>query len=297
MYIRPRWIVLLLVLSCAACSGLEQKQWYQKTRDVTTTTIRKVSGATGKAAKRMQDYLSRKEVLEKFYDAGEHSEEAVLTVLHGAGIGKTKAVANKAAKTPKGGVGTTQKGGSGSEGVGETETKVAANQFPGNYSGSYRWPLDAGIVSSEYGARWGKMHKGLDIAADVGEPVYAAATGEVIYAGNGMRGYGNVVVVRHDDRVTSLYAHNSELKVKVGQRVTQGKLIALLGNTGHSTGPHVHFEIRNGESAVNPRTLLPASMNAIVLPESLMLDRNQLFASVLPATLDSRRDETSVAPR
>jgi murein DD-endopeptidase MepM/ murein hydrolase activator NlpD len=130
---------------------------------------------------------------------------------------------------------------------------------PDHYAGKYRWPLDAGIISSEYGQRWGKMHKGLDIAADSGEPVYAVAAGEVIYAGDGLRGYGNVVILKHDDTITSLYAHNSQLKVKPGDAVKQGDLIALLGSTGHSTGPHVHFEFRQGDIAVNPHALLPKS--------------------------------------
>jgi murein DD-endopeptidase MepM/ murein hydrolase activator NlpD len=134
-----------------------------------------------------------------------------------------------------------------------------------------QWPLEAGVVSSEFGERWGKMHKGIDIAADVGEPVYAMAAGEVIYAGNGMRGYGNVVVIRHDRMRTSLYAHNSELKVKQGDQVTQGSLVALLGSTGHSTGPHVHFEIRDGDTPLNPRSVLPASKLAqrLGVPELL----------------------------
>jgi murein DD-endopeptidase MepM/ murein hydrolase activator NlpD len=130
---------------------------------------------------------------------------------------------------------------------------------PEQYAGSLRWPLDAYIVSSEFGDRWGKLHKGMDMAADVGEPVYAIADGEVIYAGDGLRGYGNVVILRHDRKTSSLYAHNSELKVKQGDHVAQGTLIALLGSTGHSTGPHVHFEIRDGDTAVNPRTVLPKS--------------------------------------
>jgi murein DD-endopeptidase MepM/ murein hydrolase activator NlpD len=131
--------------------------------------------------------------------------------------------------------------------------------MPEQYTGNYRWPLEAGIISSEYGERWGKVHKGIDIAADSGEPVYAVAAGEVIYAGDGLRGYGNVVILRHDNRLTSLYAHNTELKVKAGDEVKQGDLIALLGSTGHSTGPHVHFEFREGDVAVNPHTLLPNS--------------------------------------
>jgi murein DD-endopeptidase MepM/ murein hydrolase activator NlpD len=277
-------ILLIVVLGCTACADLEKKQWYQTTREVTTTTIGKVSSVTTKAAARMKDYLARKEVLEKFHDAGEHSEDALLKVLRGAGVGKPRQADTKKPNDGKGTKSTGSSGGSKDTGTKSTG-KVAANagesKFPENYKGSYRWPLDAGIVSSEYGERWGKMHKGLDIAADVGEPVYAAATGEVIYADNGMRGYGNAVIVRHDDRSTSLYAHNSVLKVKFGQKVTQGELIALLGNTGHSTGPHVHFEIRNGDAPINPRGVLPKSMNAVVLPQSLTLDRNQLFAGVL----------------
>ena len=84
-----------------------------------------------------------------------------------------------------------------------------------------------------------------------------SADADVIYAGNGMTGYGNVVILRHDQQMTSLYAHNSELKVKQGEHVKQGTLIALLGSTGRSTGPHVHFEIREGDAPINPRVILP----------------------------------------
>jgi len=167
-------------------------------------------------------------------------------VLHKSGIAKTPAPAVGAAPgapQPKP----------------HTAPLPALSTVPEQYAGALRWPLDAGIVSSEYGERWGKMHKGLDIAADVGEPVYAIADGEVIYAGDGLRGYGNVVIIRHDRKTSSLYAHNSELKVKVGDQVKQGSVVSLLGSTGHSTGPHVHFEIRDGDVAVSPRSVLPKS--------------------------------------
>ncbi len=127
------------------------------------------------------------------------------------------------------------------------------------YKGDYRWPLGAGIVSSEFGSRWHKKHEGLDIAADQGEPVYAAADGEVLYANDKMRGYGNVVILRHDSSMTTLYAHNYALKVRLGDKVKQGQVIALLGSTGHSTGPHVHFEMRRANVAQDPRALLPKS--------------------------------------
>jgi murein DD-endopeptidase MepM/ murein hydrolase activator NlpD len=122
--------------------------------------------------------------------------------------------------------------------------------------GGLAWPLEAGIVSSEFGQRWGKLHAGIDIAADVGEPVHAAAPGAVIYAGDGIQGYGNVVIIRHDDNLTTLYAHNSHLEVKQGSTVKQGTVIATVGSTGHSTGPHLHFEIRFGEKPINPRDRL-----------------------------------------
>ena len=127
------------------------------------------------------------------------------------------------------------------------------------YAGEYRWPLTAGIVSSEFGSRWNKKHEGIDIAADMREPVLAAADGRVEYAGDGLRGYGNVLILRHDERTTTLYAHNSSLKVKEGELVKSGQTIALLGSTGHSTGPHVHFEIRKDKIPSDPRASLPKS--------------------------------------
>jgi hypothetical protein len=126
-----------------------------------------------------------------------------------------------------------------------------------SYTDGFAWPLEAGIVSSEFGQRWGKQHAGIDIAADNGEPVHAAARGLVIYAGDGLQGYGHVVIIRHDDSLTTVYAHNSHLEVKQGNTVNQGTVIAKVGSTGHSTGPHLHFEIRVGERPINPRDRLP----------------------------------------
>lgn len=241
MRMRMRVIAVTLLLA-AGCATLEEHELYRHTRDLSVKAANVVADTTTKAMRRMQTYLAEKDVLQKFHDAGEHSETAVLNVLHQAGVGQQP----KTPKTPK--PGTTQP---------PAPSRQATPPLSTQYAGAYRWPLDAGVVSSEYGKRWGKLHKGLDIAADVGEPVYATAGGEVIYASDGLRGYGNVVILRHDHDHTSLYAHNSELKVKQGEQVKQGDLIALLGNTGHSTGPHTHFEIRNGDAPVDPRTVLP----------------------------------------
>jgi murein DD-endopeptidase MepM/ murein hydrolase activator NlpD len=241
-------VVCGLIVSMAACASLDDKQWYQETKQVSVKTADTVADTTSKTFKRMQHYLEEKDVLKTFHDAGEHSETAVLEVLHKSKAHTaTSGAAPSTHGTPPA---PTAKG---------QRPQVAPSPVPQKYAGNLRWPVDAGIVSSEFGERWGKPHKGIDIAADAGEPVYAIADAEVIYAGDGLRGYGNVVILRHDAQMTSLYAHNSELKVHQGDHVTQGTLISLLGNTGHSTGPHVHFEIRQGDAAVNPRTLLPQS--------------------------------------
>jgi murein DD-endopeptidase MepM/ murein hydrolase activator NlpD len=123
----------------------------------------------------------------------------------------------------------------------------------------YMWPAK-GKLSSGFGWRWGKMHKGIDIAGPVGTPVYAAASGEVVSAGWSSGGYGNLVKLKHSNGSITFYAHNSKVIVSTGQNIKQGQQIAEMGSTGFSTGSHLHFEIHpNGKSAVNPMTLLPKS--------------------------------------
>jgi murein DD-endopeptidase MepM/ murein hydrolase activator NlpD len=117
-------------------------------------------------------------------------------------------------------------------------------------SGALAWPV-SGPVTSGFGMRWGRMHEGIDIGVGVGTPVRAAAAGTVIYAG-WMSGYGNLVVIDHGNGLSTAYAHNSSLAVAVGQSVAAGEVVSYSGNTGNSTGPHVHFEVRVGGSAVDP---------------------------------------------
>lgn len=120
----------------------------------------------------------------------------------------------------------------------------------------YTWPA-TGRITSGYGWRWGRLHKGVDIAGPVGTPILAAAPGQVIYAGWNSGGFGNLVKVRHYDGSVTLYAHNSRILVRRGQTVTSGQMIARMGSTGFSTGPHLHFEIHRGRGAVNPMAYLP----------------------------------------
>lgn len=118
------------------------------------------------------------------------------------------------------------------------------------------WPT-SGEISSGYGYRrspwgWGRQfHEGVDIAAEWGTPISAAADGEVVFSGwNG--GYGKMVVIDHGNGISTAYAHNASNYVAVGQRVSKGEYIADMGSTGASTGPHVHYEVRIGGERVNP---------------------------------------------
>ena len=112
------------------------------------------------------------------------------------------------------------------------------------------WPAN-GTVTSGYGMRWGRLHEGIDIAAATGTPIWAAAAGTVIYAG-WLGGYGNLVVVDHGNGLATAYAHASAILVSVGQSVAQGETVALVGSTGNSSGPHLHFEVRINGAAVDP---------------------------------------------
>ncbi len=127
-----------------------------------------------------------------------------------------------------------------------------------DYFNGYIWPT-RGTLTSGYGWRWGRMHRGVDVAGPVGTPIVAAASGVVERAGWNSGGYGNLVEIRHPDGSLTLYAHNNRLNVSTGQAVKQGQQVAEMGSTGYSTGPHLHFEVHlNGKGAVNPIAHLPS---------------------------------------
>jgi len=108
-----------------------------------------------------------------------------------------------------------------------------------------------GSLTSRFGQRWSRQHEGIDIGAPSGSPIKAADGGKVIFAG--WKGnYGRLVIIDHENGYTTYYGHCSTIKVKVGQRVAKGDVIALVGSTGRSTGPHLHFEVRKNGVAVNP---------------------------------------------
>lgn len=128
------------------------------------------------------------------------------------------------------------------------------SQLP-SLTGLFAWPVIAPI-SSPFGPRDGRNHNGLDLAANMGDSVKAARAGEVTLAGT-VQGYGETVILKHDDGTETLYAHSSRLLVHKGQRVRQGEEIAKVGSTGHSTGPHLHFEIIVNNKAYDPLLYLP----------------------------------------
>jgi murein DD-endopeptidase MepM/ murein hydrolase activator NlpD len=190
----------LLVLVASGCASMGSTMDTVKDR---ATQLAQVAKAHAEAVyQRQQHYLTEHDVLKTFEDASEHSEAEVLKVLHAA---------RKGSAAPNEQV-------AGSVGSAKTPSAPGVAASGGLERDAMHWPVEAGVISSDYGERWGKMHKGIDIAADVGEPVYAVADGDVIYAGDGLRGYGNVVIIQHGQRLSSLYAHNSTLKVKQGDR-------------------------------------------------------------------------------
>lgn len=132
-------------------------------------------------------------------------------------------------------------------------------------TGRFIWPI-VGRISSYYGMRRHpifktvKMHRGIDVASGEGVPIAAADSGEVIYAGwwgSQHTGYGRVVIVAHGGGLTTVYAHQSRIRVKEGDTVEKGETVGYVGSTGYTTGPHLHFEVRRSGKTQNPLAFLP----------------------------------------
>lgn len=132
-----------------------------------------------------------------------------------------------------------------------TAPPTTARPAPGARLG---WPL-SGPLTSPFGTRWGRLHAGIDIGVPIGTPIHASASGTVFFCGV-MGGYGNVVLIDHGNGLVTLYGHQNNLACSNGQRVGSGQVIGYSGNTGHSTGPHLHFEVRRNGTAVDPMQYL-----------------------------------------
>lgn len=138
---------------------------------------------------------------------------------------------------------------------GETQ-QMAAISPEETGGGKLRWPVQGRVISQFGKSSGGKSNDGIDIAVPEGTSIRAAEAGTVIYAGDGLKGFGNTVLIRHEDGLVTVYGHASQLKVKRGDTVKRGQEIALSGMTGDADRPKLHFEVRRGTSPVNPMTYL-----------------------------------------
>ncbi|MGQ9426747.1 peptidoglycan DD-metalloendopeptidase family protein [Gilvimarinus sp. F26214L] len=136
-----------------------------------------------------------------------------------------------------------------------TSTKPAAETRTGNSKLNWQWPVDGTILSGYSGEM--ALNKGIDISAEKGEPVRAAEAGSIVYAGNGLRGYGNLLIIKHNQNYLSAYAHNSKLLVAEGETVKAGQQIAKVGSSG-TNRDKLHFEIRRDGKPVDPLRYLPS---------------------------------------
>ncbi|WP_285768079.1 M23 family metallopeptidase [Peribacillus sp. SI8-4] len=130
-------------------------------------------------------------------------------------------------------------------------TKKGTKVIPSKGSGTYAWPADGGYISSKQGQRWGKLHKGIDIARPSTRTITAADHGIVESAENA-GGYGNKITINHNNGYKTVYAHLDSMEVKAGQKIEKGAKIGMMGSTGNSTGVHLHFEVYKNGSLVNP---------------------------------------------
>lgn len=124
-------------------------------------------------------------------------------------------------------------------------------------SSNFIWPTEGKVISGFGPKANGLINDGINIEASEGEPIWAAAKGEVMYSGNELKGYGNMVIIRHENNWMTAYAHASDIIVKKGDKIGQGDLIGYVGATGNVSEPQLHFGIREGKKAVNPEELLP----------------------------------------
>ena len=128
---------------------------------------------------------------------------------------------------------------------------------PANRKTKFDWPVKGRIISGFGNLGSGRKNDGINVKADLGTTVKAADAGTIAYAGNELKGFGNLILIKHNDGWITAYAHNDKLFVTKGQKVKRGEKIASVGSSGSVTTPQLHFEVRQGKKAVNPRPYLP----------------------------------------
>jgi peptidoglycan hydrolase-like protein with peptidoglycan-binding domain len=144
-----------------------------------------------------------------------------------------------------------------SDGVAGQATVRALSGSPPAIPLPLAWPMSAPVLGDPFGPRGNQWHSGIDLPAPMGAPVYAARSGQVVWAGWRDGGWGFLVTVAHGRGERTMYAHLSRIDVRVGVRIGQGVRVGLVGASGHATGPHLHFEVRVRNAAVDPQRALP----------------------------------------
>ncbi len=139
--------------------------------------------------------------------------------------------------------------------VASTTVPSAATQ-PAARSGRFAWPVTGSVIAGFNAPLAGKPNQGINISAPAGTPIKAAGQGVVAYAGNELRGYGNLVLIQHGDGLVTAYAHAASLSVKKGDQVSAGQTIGTVGQTGAVDAPQLHFEVRKNSSPVDPKQYL-----------------------------------------
>lgn len=119
------------------------------------------------------------------------------------------------------------------------------------------WPVDRAKLSQKFKPKGSKKHWGVDLAAKRGTPILAAHNGKVVYAGRGFSGYGKLIILEYGTVWASFYSHLDKILVSQGDQIVRGEKIGLMGSTGRSSGPHLHFELRRNRKPVNPLAYLP----------------------------------------
>jgi murein DD-endopeptidase MepM/ murein hydrolase activator NlpD len=142
----------------------------------------------------------------------------------------------------------------------ETPAPVAEAASP---DAAFVWPVDGKVIAMFGEEDDGETRSGIAIEARKGAPVKAARDGVVVYAGDAIRGYGRMILLRHDDGYVTAYGHNSAILVNVGDTVEQGQVIARVGDTGGVATPQLHFEVRQGKQPIDPTTVLTARPTAV----------------------------------
>jgi murein DD-endopeptidase MepM/ murein hydrolase activator NlpD len=260
-YVQPRQEVLGGLLSTTDLSEASRRdallrQANDRARDLVDRlrAVREDFEVQQKQAMRARDVAAerRKDVLAKLSDLQKaQAEKERLSKALEARIAEYQEEADAVAKEESGLVALIQ-----SKESQQRASRGGADVVDGRVSGAgLIWPL-RGPITSGFGYRWGRMHQGIDIAAPSGTPIHAAKGGTVIFAG-WMSGYGNYTCISHGGGFSTCYGHQSSIAVSDGQQVGQGQVIGYEGNTGHSTGPHLHFETRVNGTAQDPMRYLP----------------------------------------